>query len=68
MHHSHAKRKEKTMRANPSQPIRIDPEVVAVLQASARRARSQAMYNLAVRLVHKLTPRINFRQMGTHWG
>ncbi len=56
------------MRANPSQPIRIDPEVVAVLQASARRARSQAMYNLAVRLVHKLTPRINLRQMGTHWG
>jgi len=55
------------MKAN-NEVVRIDREVVAVLQGRARRARSQAMYNLAVRLIHKLTPRVSLRQWGTHWG
>lgn len=52
-------------------PTRIDPEVVALLRARARKARSQAMGNLVVRLInrlHKLTPRLNFRPWGAHWG
>ncbi|HEX2651721.1 MAG TPA: hypothetical protein VHN19_17465 [Burkholderiales bacterium] len=56
------------MKANTSQPIRIDPEVVAVLQARARRARSQAMHNLIGQLIHKLTPRLSLRRLGEHWG
>ncbi len=46
----------------------IDPEVLAVLQARARRARAQAVHNLAVRLIQKLTPRLNLRLRGAHWG
>lgn len=55
------------MKAN-SQTLRIDPEVVAVLKGRARRARSQAMYSLAVRLIHKLAPQVSLRQWGEHWG
>lgn len=56
------------MKANTSQPVRIDPEVVAILQARARRARSQAMHSLIVQLIHKLTPRLSLRRLGEHWG
>jgi hypothetical protein len=57
-----------TMKANTNYPVRIDPEVVAVLRARARRARSQAMYSLLGRLIHKLTPRLSLRRLGEHWG
>jgi hypothetical protein len=68
MHYPHVQRKEMTMKANTHQPIRIDPEVVAVLQARARRARSQAMHRLLAQLFHKLTPRLSLRRLGEHWG
>jgi len=48
--------------------LRIDPAVVAVLQARARRARAEAVHNTAVRLLQKLSPRLNLRVLGTHWG
>jgi hypothetical protein len=57
-----------TMKANTNQPLRIDPQVVAVLRSRARRARSQAMHNLMVQLIRKLTPRLSLRRLGEHWG
>jgi hypothetical protein len=68
MHHSHAKRKEANMKAKETEIIRIDPEVVAVLQARARRARSEAVHNLILSLIDRLTPRPAFRPWGAHWG
>ena len=56
------------MNTNANSPVRIDPEVVALLRARARKARSQAMANLVVRLINKLTPRLGFRPWGAHWG
>lgn len=56
------------MKANRTYPVRIDPEVLAVLRARARRARSQAMYSLVARLFGKLTPRLSLRRLGEHWG
>ena len=48
--------------------IRIDPEILGVLQARARRARAQAVHNRIVRLIHWLKPRIPARRWGIHWG
>jgi len=56
------------MKANTDYPVRIDAEVVAVLRARARRARSQAIYSLLASLIHKLTPRLSLRRLGEHWG
>ena len=56
------------MNARTTEPVRIDPEVVAVLRARARRARSQAMYSLVGRLFHKLNPHLSLRRLGEHWG
>ena len=66
MHHSHVKRKETKM--NTSTPVRIDPNVVALLRGRARKARSQAIGNLVIRLFNKLTPRIDFGVKTAHWG
>ena len=55
------------MKANHTE-VRINPEVVAVLQARARRARAQAVHNVVIRLVQKLTPRLDLKLWGTHWG
>jgi len=56
------------MKANTDSPVRIDPEVVAVLRSRAHRARSQAMHSFVARLIHKLTPRLSLRRLGEHWG
>ena len=56
------------MKATNIEAIRIDPEVVGVLQARARKARAEAVHNLVIRLIHKLTPRFDLRFLGTHWG
>jgi hypothetical protein len=49
-------------------PPRIDPQVVALLQARARRARSEAVGNFLLQLFHKLSPRFDFRLRDLHWG
>lgn len=56
------------MKARDLENLRIDPETVAVLNARARKARSEFVHGLVVRLVHRLTPRIHLRRIGTHWG
>ena len=48
--------------------LRVNPEMLAVLHARAHRARAQAVGNLVVKLIHKLTPRIDLRPWGAHWG
>ena len=48
--------------------IRVNPEIIAVLHARARRARAQAVNNLFIRLINRLTPRIDLRGWGTHCG
>jgi hypothetical protein len=68
MHHSHVKRKERTMNTKSSTAVRIDPQVVALLQARARKARAQAIGNLMVRLIRKLTPRLDLGVKSAHWG
>jgi hypothetical protein len=39
------------MKANDSEVLRIDPGVVAVLMARARRARAEAVHNVFVHLI-----------------
>jgi hypothetical protein len=56
------------MKAKHREVIHIDPEVVAVLQARARRARADAVHDLFVRMIDRLTPRLAFRPWGAHWG
>ena len=56
------------MNTNTSTPVRIDPNVVALLRGRARKARSQAIGNLVVRLFNKLTPRIDLLVKSAHWG
>lgn len=48
--------------------IRINPELLAVLQARARRARSEAVHSLAARLFKRLAPRLDARPRGLRWG
>lgn len=48
--------------------IRINPELLGVLQARARRARAEAVNNLVVRLVQRLTPRLDAHRWGVRWG
>ena len=48
--------------------IRINPELLAVLEARARRARAQAVGNLIARLIHRLTPRLNAHRWDVRWG
>jgi hypothetical protein len=47
MHHAHVKNKETTMKTTQTTPsleeLRIDPEILQVMIARARRARSQAI-------------------------
>ena len=52
---------------NPTTP-RIDYQVVALLQARARRARSEAVGNLLIQLVRKLNPRLDLQLRRLHWG
>jgi len=56
------------MTPNRNAGLPIHPEMLAVMYARARRARAQAIHNLAVRLIQKLTPRLNVRLWDTHWG
>ena len=46
--------------------LKVDPETLGVLMARARRARSEFVHSLVVRLIHRLTP--NLRVPRTHWG
>ena len=48
--------------------VRVNPEIIAVLHARARRARAEAVNNLFVRLINRLTARLDLRAWGTHWG
>lgn len=48
--------------------LKLDPEALAVLNARARRARSEFVNNLAARLIRRLTPRFSVRSLRTHWG
>ena len=54
------------MKATKVENLKIDPETLAVLHARARRARSEFVHSLAVRLIHRLTP--NLSVLRTHWG
>jgi len=56
------------MNTKSSTAVRIDPQVVALLQARARKARAQAIGNLMVRLIRKLTPRLDLGVKSAHWG
>lgn len=48
--------------------IRINPEILGVLQARARRARSAAVHSLVARLFKRLTPQLDARPRGLRWG
>ncbi len=48
--------------------LRVNPELLGVLQARARRARAEAVHSLIVRLVLRLAPRLEPRGWGVHWG
>lgn len=48
--------------------IRINPDLLGVLQARARRARAEAVHSLLARLIHRFTPRVDLRPWGAHWG
>lgn len=54
------------MNAYKVENLKVDPATLAVLQGRARRARSEFVHSLVVRLVHRLTP--NLRVLRTHWG
>ena len=71
MHHAHVKRKENQMKTVTSKGFRLNPDTVGILQARARRARSQAMHNLAVRFISWLAARFNGdarHPFGIRWG
>ena len=46
----------------------VDPEVLAVMQGRARRARAEVVHNLVVRLINKLAPRLDLRLRDVRWG
>ena len=48
--------------------LRNDPELVANLHLTVRRARARAVQELFAKIVHRLAPRINIRAWGMHWG
>ena len=50
------------------QSVRINPEILGVLEARARRARAQTVHSLIVRLIERLTPRGSGHPFGTRWG
>lgn len=56
------------MRANRNAVLTVPREGLAELYARARRARAVAIYDLLALAVHKLTPRVEFRRWGEHWG
>ena len=71
MHYGHVKRKENQMKTVAIEAIRLNPDTVGILQARARRARSQAMHNLAVRFINWLAARFNGNSghpFGIRWG
>ena len=68
MHYAHVKRKEYPMKKLTIEAVRVNPEMLAVLHARARRARAEAVNNVFVRLIGRLTPRIDLRARGFHWG
>ena len=48
--------------------VRINPEILGVLEARARRARAQAVHSLIARLFERLTPRGSGHPFGIRWG
>jgi len=56
------------MKAKQVTNLKLDPETLAVLNARARKARSEYVNNFAARLVSRLPPRIHLRRLGAHWG
>ena len=68
MHYAHVKRKENLMKPVTMKAIRIHPEMLAVIEARARRARAEAVHSLIVRLIERLTPRAGGQPFGIRWG
>ena len=68
MHYSHVKSKENPMKTVTIEAIRIDPDLLGVLEARARRARAEAVGNLIVRLIHRLAARLNAPRWDVRWG
>ena len=68
MHDSHVKCKENPMKTVTLEAIRINPELLGILEARARRARAQAVGNLIVRLIQRLTPRLDAQRWNVRWG
>ena len=68
MHYAHVKHKENPMKTITIQSVRINPEILGVLEARARRARAQAVHSLVVRLIEWLTPRGGGHPSGFRWG
>ncbi|MEW6688662.1 MAG: hypothetical protein AB1452_06150 [Pseudomonadota bacterium] len=56
------------MRNVTMEAIRTHPELLAALEARARRARAEAVHGAFARLVRKLTPRLDLRSLSLHWG
>jgi len=58
MQYAHVNCKEMTMTTPTLEAIRINPEVLGVLEARARRARAEAMGNLIVALIANVRERL----------
>lgn len=61
MQYAHVNCKEMTMTTPTLEQIRVNPEVLGVLQARARRARAEAMGNLIVALFEDLRQRLEHK-------
>jgi hypothetical protein len=61
MQHAHVNCKEMTMTTPTLEDIRINPEVLGVLEARARRARAEAVGNLIVALIEGLRQRLEHK-------
>jgi hypothetical protein len=66
MQHAHARRKENVMNELTPEQLRIRPETLALLEARARRARSEAVASLAGRLVRAVAGRVAPRLDARH--
>ena len=72
MHYAHVKRKENPVKPITIQSVRINPEILGVLEARAKRARAQAVHSLIVRLIERFSSRgsghASGNPLGIRWG
>jgi len=61
MQHAHVNCKEMTMTTPTIEEIRVNPEVLGLLEARARRARAEAIGNLIVALIEGLRQRLEHK-------